>query len=274
MIELKRFIRPGIIISVIGHLGFLVLGLFFVGASSFKPAPQDAMVVDIVPPKEAPRFQGTPSTLRSSGTETQSKSNPGNAATQSPPPKPAAQSPQPPQQHPEKAQHKAVEATPLEAAHGEAVTPEKAEEKSSEAPPDPAETTDQSATAEMVAELALLGGPLGGGFNAPAIPTVQAAYDFTAPFRERVSSCSALPPGIDPGEDISVKLRVFFNPDGTLASPPRMIGPVQSWKQQVLMDTATNALQRCQPYTMLLSENYKRWKTLELVIFPLNFLGR
>ena len=51
----KRFIRPGLVVSAIAHIGVATLGLFLVGANSFesKPpraTPTDAMVVDIVPP--------------------------------------------------------------------------------------------------------------------------------------------------------------------------------------------------------------------------------
>ena len=40
------------------------------------------------------------------------------------------------------------------------------------------------------------------------------------------------------------------------------------------MQSAIDALQKCQPYTMLPAEKYKQWKTLDLVFYPLNFLGR
>ena len=44
----------------------------------------------------------------------------------------------------------------------------------------------------------LAGGQFGGGFNAPPVNTPRAGYDFTAEFRERVSSCSSLPTGVSP----------------------------------------------------------------------------
>jgi hypothetical protein len=44
MIGLKRFIRPAFIVSVIGHVGALLLGLLFVGANSFESTPPEAMV--------------------------------------------------------------------------------------------------------------------------------------------------------------------------------------------------------------------------------------
>ena len=37
------------------------------------------------------------------------------------------------------------------------------------------------------------------------------------------------------------------------------------------MQSAINALTKCQPYTMLPADKYKQWKTLDLVFYPLNF---
>jgi hypothetical protein len=67
MNKLKRFIHPGLAISVLAHVGIVVLGLLFAAASGFmSPPPEptaailpDATVVEIVPPEEAPRFEGT-----------------------------------------------------------------------------------------------------------------------------------------------------------------------------------------------------------------------
>jgi hypothetical protein len=293
MIRLKRFIRPAFIVSVIGHVGALLLGLLFVGANSFESTPPEAMVVDIVPPNEAPRLAGTPSDLRSSGSQSSSQSNSASAAAQQRPPphKPAAQSTQQPQQpqqrsNPQRDAGQAPaqpHAAQPETAHAETVRAEtvqpEAQKPSSEsqpAPPQPhpEETRDQPGAAEMLAQLALVGGRLGGGFAAPPIDAARAAYDFTAPFRERVSACSARPEGIDARDNVSIKLRVSLNLDGTLASPPQLLEPAASWKQQALMQSITDALQRCQPYTMLPAERYKQWKTLDLMIFPLNLLGR
>lgn len=298
MIGLKRFIRPGVVVSAIGHVGLVVLGLQLVGANPRESVPPDAMVVEIVPPDEAPRFSGTPSNLRTSGSESSSPSNAGNAAAQSPPPKPAARPPQQPQKRPDpqrEARQAAAQAqTPpppashaemaqpqtakAETANAETARPETQQTQTSDPPPAPPqprpeETRDEPGTAEVLARLALAGGRLGGGFPAPPVNTTFAAYDFTTPFRERVSSCSSLPAGIDPGEKIMIKLRVFLNPDGSLASPPRALDPLTSWKQQALMQSAATALEKCQPYTMLPAEKYKQWKTLDLIIFPTNFLG-
>ena len=114
-----------------------------------------------------------------------------------------------------------------------------------------------------------LGGPLGGGFAAPPVDTNVSGYDWTAPFRERVSICSKLPEGVEPGDKVSIKVRVSFNRDGTVASPPRLLVPAPSAKQQALMEVAIDALERCQPFTMLPPEKYKQWKTMVFYVTPL-----
>jgi hypothetical protein len=144
-----------------------------------------------------------------------------------------------------------------------------AQNQSSE--PQPEQTPEQRNIAEMVEQYVLAGGPLGGGFAAPPVDTTQAGYDFTAPFRERVSSCSQLQPGIASDDKVTVKISVSFNRDGSLAAAPRLLGPPPSSKQQALFESAVTALERCQPYTMLPPQRYKQWKTLVLDIFPLNF---
>jgi hypothetical protein len=113
-----------------------------------------------------------------------------------------------------------------------------------------------------------LGGPLGGGFAAPPVDTNVLGYDWTALFRERVGMCSKLE-GVDPGDKVNIKIRVSFNRDGTLMSTPHLLVPAPSAKQKALMESAVDALQRCQPFTMLPPEKYKQWKTMEVYVTPL-----
>jgi hypothetical protein len=91
MMGLKRYIRHGLAVSVIGHLAALIVGLFFVGANAFHAPPPEAVVVEVVTPDEMPRFEGTPSNLHSSGSETPSPANGKGPVTQAPPPQPRPQ---------------------------------------------------------------------------------------------------------------------------------------------------------------------------------------
>jgi hypothetical protein len=313
MTRLKRFIRPEFAISVIGHIGALILALllFYAGADSSRPIPPraipadaippDAMVVDIVPPNETPRLEGTPSDSAFSGSDVPFKSNSANTAAQAPPPKPIAQSPaqrsnpahdaDPPTAQPLTAQAEMVQAQmalplaakadtmrpqmPLpETAHRQTAKTLTSEPQPSPPQPDTRETPDQPGAEATLAQLALLGGPLGGGFEAPAIDAPTAAHDFTLAFRERVGACSALPASISFGDKIAISLHVSFNPDGTLVSPPELNGTIASAKERELLQSAVSALEKCQPYTMLPADKYKAWKTLDLVVGPMSFPGR
>jgi hypothetical protein len=286
MNELKRYLRPGLVVSAIAHLGGLIVGLFLVSANPFQAQRPEAMVVEVVTPDEMPRFEGTPSTLRSSGSETPAPANGRNAVTQAPPPNPRPQPQQETQQRPNPQREAkevpaprppAPEATQAELVRAEKTEPQK-QNQSSEQQPAPSPPTEQTPErpniAEAVAQYVALGGPLGGGFAAPPVDTNVPGYDWTAPFRERVSSCSKAPDGIAPGDNISIKIRVSFNRDGTLASPPRLLVPAQSAIQRALMESAVDALERCQPFTMLPPEKYKQWKTMVFDIVPIGLYGR
>jgi hypothetical protein len=270
MIGLKRYIRPALAVSIIAHVGLLIVGPLLAGVNVLQqpPPPPDAMVVEIVTQEDMPRFQGTPSMRRSSGSETSSPSNGPSAVSQAPPPRSHQQPAQQTQQRPPLPDAKASSA--------QRPTPSDTQNQSSEPQPatsqaQPEETPDQPKIAEAVAQYALAGGPLGGGFALPPVDTTQEGYDFTTPFRERVSFCSSLQPGVTSNDKVTVKIRVSFNRDGTLAGAPRLVGPPPSLKQQALFESAVTALEKCQPYNMLPPERYKQWKTLVLDIFPLNF---
>jgi hypothetical protein len=258
MIGLKRYIRSGLIISAVGHLGALVVGLLLVSASPVQAPWPDAMVVEVVTQDEMPRFEGTPSSLQSSGSETRSPANGKGPITQAPPPQPR---PQPQQQ-----------TTQAEMVRADKAESEKQNQSSEpqHAPSPPTEhKPEQPNIADAVAEYVALGGPLGGGFAAPPVDTNVSGYDWTGPFRERVSACSKLTEGVQPSDNVSIKVRVSFNRDGTLASPPRLLVPAPSAKQQALMEVAVDALESCQPFTMLPPEKYKQWKTMVFYVSPL-----
>ena len=278
---LKRYIRPGLVVSAIGHLGALIVGLFLVSANPFQAPRPEAMVVEVVTPDEMPRFEGTPSGLRSSGSQTPSPADGKGAVIQAPPPKPRPQPQQETQQRPNPqreakevpAPHPpAPEATQAELVRTEKTEPEKQNQSSEQQPaasPPTEQTPEQPNIAEAVAQYVALGGPLGGGFAAPPVDTNVSGYDWTAPFRERVCACSKVPEGVEPSDKVSIKVRVSFNRNGTVASPPRLLVPAPSAKQQALMEIAVDALERCQPFTMLPPEKYKQWKTMVFYVTPL-----
>jgi hypothetical protein len=246
IIATKRFNRHGLVISAVGHVGMLAVALFFARAASQEAVPPDAMQVEIITPKEMPRYSGTPSTLRTSGTEQAAQSQAPTERTE----RPTTDPPPPKAKDQRQAQHNAPPKTQeAQAAPPQAKEPPLPPADAAQvamAQPDPAaeetpDTPDAAATAARLA--ALVGGWHGGGFVAPPIDSPFVGYDFTVPFRELVSSCGALPPGsgISPNENISIRVQVFLNRDGTLAAAPRLLESNPSAKQQVLMQSSVSA---------------------------------
>jgi hypothetical protein len=281
MIAAKHFSRDGLIVSVLCHAGILAAVLLFARAAPQKAVPPDAVLVEFVAPKDIPRYSGTPSTSRTSGTEQAGQSQ---ALTgKSEQPSTVASPPQPKDQHqaqrgvPPKP-HEPQTATPQTKAPTLPIADAAEVAKADPAPDQPApsvkETPDTFEADANAAFFALAGERLGGGFAAPPIDSPFVGYDYTEPFRELLSTCGALPSGIGPTEKISITVRVFFNRDGTVAAAPQLLDLSPSAKQQTLMQNFVSGLQKCQPYTMLPKDLYSQWKTLDLVVHPRNYLAQ
>jgi hypothetical protein len=272
MFGTKRFIRHGLVISALGHVGLLAVGLLFLRASSQEAPPPDATLVEIVTPKDIPRFSGTPSELRSSGTEAARRPQPARPAQNVPPqPEQKEQKQQAQAQRNKAAQPKEPPMRQAEA--GEVAMPPQPTDPPAPAAAEPPDPPDAAAKMAQMAQLALVGGRLGGGFAAPPIDSPLVGYDYTLAFRERVSACAPLPPGIDRSDKISVNLRIFLNRDGTVARTPQPLETNLSAKQRALFENFVNGLQKCQPYTMLPADKYKQWKTLDVMVYPIDSYG-
>jgi hypothetical protein len=271
MIGPRLFMRSGLVISVIGHIMALLLGLLFAGANPFDSMPAEAIQVDIVTPDQVPQFAGEPGPSNSSSMPSGSSSANPAPASQVPPP-PAAtsspqsqQKPQPQQRPPRSTQQAAVQ--PQSQPQVQQPVPPPAQ------PPHPDETEQPGAGESFALPLALPDGRLGGGFDAPAIDTAKIGGDDTTAFRDHLKSCSTLPVGIDPSDKVRIVLRVALKPNGTLAAQPQLIEGSPSEKGPALLQSAVTALRQCQPYTMLPADKYKEWKVLDLSFTPQNFVG-
>jgi hypothetical protein len=287
MIDWKRYIRPDLIFSVLGHVGVLLLGLLVFGASAIRPPPPDAMTVEIVPASELPQtesdnVEGTPLESTSTGSEVVSNSDKGSASTERPQPKTALPSLQQAQTRSNEQRTASLAATQPPTAPEEPqpeTQPDAAEPLLSPPAPklDPQARPEEAAPKSNVAELfamplALPGGKLGGGFDAPSANPAMLAHDDTAAFRAHVSACSHLPPGMVDRE-IAIVLRISFKRDGTLASQPELLRSSLSPDVLPLLQTAVDALKRCQPFTELPPDKYNKWKTMDLIVTPLALSG-
>ena len=249
MNRVRRYIRPDLVFSVLGHLAIFLVGLLVFGAGSERPPPPEPMAVELVPPEEAPpvpqqaqnetqqdeaqHVDGTAEESTTNGSEAYSKSEKGSAQAESNRPKFELPAPQDKTTTDAKPQRTAsLAATKPQAAPPEEPQPEtqlKADEpilppdaQKEEQQPQPEPARTQPNPGDVFAlPLTLPGGGIGGGLDAPSPTPAMAPHDETAAFRAHVSSCSHLPPEIGPGDPIKVVMRVYFKPDGTLAEAPR-----------------------------------------------------
>lgn len=106
--------------------------------------------------------------------------------------------------------------------------------------------------------------------NKPAVPQ---GPPLTGGEREglvlAVQKCWNVPVGLQNADDLIVMLAVELNPDGSLASKPRLIDPVgsSSGSIQQAFEAGRRALIRCAPYD-LPSEKYEQWRQIEVVFNP------
>jgi len=135
--------------------------------------------------------------------------------------------------------------------------------------PQPEETRTRPDVGEMFAlPLALPGGRLGGGFDAPAADPAMLPHDDIALFRARASSCTRVPAGTPMDENVRIVLRLSFKRDGTLASQPLILDASFLPGTSALIQAAMSALEKCQPYAELPKDKYSEWKIIDVIITP------
>jgi hypothetical protein len=135
--------------------------------------------------------------------------------------------------------------------------------------PRPEETRTRPDVGEMFAlPLALPGGRLGGGFDAPAADPAMLPHDDIALFRARAGSCTRVPAGTPMDDNVRIVLRISFKPDGTLASQPLILDASFLPGTSALIQAAMSALEKCQPYAELPKDKYSEWKIIDVIITP------
>lgn len=291
--ESRQFIRSGITASAIVHLSFLMLLIFFSEVHPFGAVKVEPIAVDLVPPQEVaeqkPQPDPAPETKPSNSFDISSSSSasdpPGSAAAE--PAQPA--SPQPtaaPQSSSQPAASQAAVAQPETRATLTSPSPAPPVAQPPPQPPlqlpsAPPPTATSSSTVYVPAQpdlsvkyqvmLGLPQGLPGGGFDAMATRTANIASDLVTQFRNHLKTCAILPKSIAPSDKVAIKLRVLMTPEGRLATEPILIEASASAKGPILMQSAIQALQACQPYAMLPADRYGEWNKLDLSFTPRDF---
>lgn len=88
-------------------------------------------------------------------------------------------------------------------------------------------------------------------------------------FREQVSACWVPPAVATNAADLGVQLKIWLNPDGSLARPPEVIGDgvPPSVFQRAAEDAALQAMRRCAPFRMP-EDKYAYWREVEIRFDP------
>jgi hypothetical protein len=281
MLGVKRLVRPGFVIAVVGHVG-LLLALLLVGTGGAnRSVPPEPITVELV---SSDQVEGTPLDSTSRGSELSSDSKTGSASTAPPRPKMEVPSPQESQVrmnaqgggNPEGASSQAAppaegETPPLPS---QALVPPATSADQPEPHPETPKPPNANPGEMFAMPLVLPGGQVGSGLDAAASNPAMLPHDDTAAFRARLGSCSKLPAWVGTNNNAAILLRVSFKRDATLASPPQVLRSSMTADAVALASSAIDALQRCQPFTELPTDKYAQWKTLELVVTPLTLSGR
>ncbi|WP_407169976.1 hypothetical protein [Bradyrhizobium sp. ORS 111] len=283
--------------SVLVHLLLLALIFLYSEVHQFDPVAADTMPVEVVTPQEVAEVAPEPTPSPSPTPELRLPSL--DKPTESTAAQPEAQAPasQPPktQATPQPKQEQAAplpqpSPTPQQTAKLEqppAPQPSPPAAQQPAPPPAPAYTQpepDPSVKYHVIlglppylpAETPPAAAPSGAdagkdNFDAPATEKADIGSGVVAEFRRHLKTCMKLPATLSSSDDVRVKLRVFMRPDGKLAAAPQLIEASASTKGPLLMQSATSALQACQPYAMLPRDRYGEWKVLDLDFTPRDF---
>lgn len=277
--EVRQYIRPDITVSAIVHVSLVAFVVIHSEVHPFRTLPEtvvpvDVIVVDDKKPEALPTPTPTPSPKPDFSLAAKPPLPQGSAATG-----PEAASPPQPSQMARAARRE------------ESVQPQP--QPQSQAPPAarpaaPAYTRpepdltvkyhvmlglpqDMSPSASSSEAPAPSSGDRSGegGDTSPAIENLGS--NLVDVLRSHLKTCSKLPAGLSPTDNVAVKLRVQMKTDGRLAAEPALIEGTASIKGVELMRAAIAALSACQPYAMLPADRYGEWKVLELSFTPRDF---
>jgi hypothetical protein len=108
-------------------------------------------------------------------------------------------------------------------------------------------------------------------------PPAERAADLTrkdvAEMRAQLRKCWQLPRGTASSSSTRVVLRVGFAPNGGLRGDPMLLEASASREGPAVMQAALHALRDCQPYASLPAERYGEWKVLDLTFSPREMSG-
>jgi outer membrane biosynthesis protein TonB len=282
-------------ISSVGHAAILGWGLITFAVTPLDTPRTEAMPVDLVSiseftelragsktAKPAPEQKQKAEKVAESKPVTESEKKPVEkpepkkeaAAPPPPPPEPKPTEPKAEQKPEPKAEEVRVPEPPKKPAPpkpAEQVKPQNQQAKQRDFNPDriaalldKREPTRQRATGETPSPVATLGVTTG-----TAARLSQSEIDA---LRAQIQACWNPPVGAENAQELIVRLRIQFRPDGTLSAEPELMNRGTSSYFRVATESAMRAVRRCQPYTMP-SAKYDIWKDVEVTFDPRDMFG-
>ncbi len=265
----SRLLNPsGMAVSIVTHLTVLTIGLGYAGVRPFETPPVQAIAVDLVSPAEVKE-----ATKEAQPEKPQPPDIPDLSVKDQPPPSLPPTAPSSAQQpSPSTPQPNPRADTPQASVQPQATA-------SSQPAPQPASPWLPNLPGVAQPDVSVkyqvnLGLPLrghGDEFDAAAMSTAKVETSDIAKFRDHLKTCSILPAGVAPTDNVRIVIRAAFIPDGNLRTAPILIEASASSKGPLLMQAAVKALQECQPYAALPADKYDEWKVLDLSFTPRDF---
>jgi hypothetical protein len=126
--------------------------------------------------------------------------------------------------------------------------------------------------------------PAGGGDPVPAeSPQTLGSVDGHAnaamtqneieALKARLYQCWNPPVGVREAGNLLVTVEINLMQDGSLATPPQVVGSGFDPLWQVAVDSALRAVQMCAPFDMLPPEKYSLWRDIEFTFDPREMMG-
>jgi outer membrane biosynthesis protein TonB len=288
-------VQPGVTISSIGHAAILGWGLVTFAVTPLETPRTEAMPVDLVSISEFTELRAGSKTAKAAPEQkqkaekvaepkpvTDSEKKPVDkpepkkeaAAPPPPPPEPKPTEPKAEQKPEPKAEEVRVPEPPKKPAPPKLVEqakPQNQQAKQRDFNPDriaalldKREPARQRTTGETPSPVATLGVTVG-----TASRLSQSEIDA---LRAQIQACWNPPVGAENAQELIVRLRIQFRPDGTLSAEPELMNRGTSPYFRVATESAMRAVRRCQPYTMP-SAKYDIWKDVEVTFDPRDMFG-
>jgi hypothetical protein len=283
--DVRQYIRPDMTVSAIVHLS-LVAFFMFSEMRPLHPVTEETIPVEVVveekkpdtqpfqplpelpkpelPKPETPSLPSTnASSAQSAASQPQSPASRTTRRETQPQPQQQSQPPQPQAQSQPQPQSQAAAPTPSASAS----TPGYSQ-------PEPDITVKYGVMLGLPGDVPVASPSSAGskhGEGDTDLASDKLGSTLIEVLRRHLKSCSKLPAGLSPSDNVAVKLRVQLAPNGRLAAEPALIEGTASMKGVQLMQGAIAALSACQPYAMLPADRYGEWKVLDLSFTPHDF---